>query len=60
MGPSEVFVNVAVKVHDINEVDEKEVVDEQVEEVLGERITKTQEGGTQYTVALRDDDGNTM
>ena len=51
MGPSEVFVNVAVKVHDINEIDEKEVVDEQVEEVLGERITKTQEGGTQYTVA---------
>jgi hypothetical protein len=28
--------------------------------VLGERITKSQEGGTQYTVALRDDNGDIM
>ena len=41
-----VYVNVAA------EVDE--------EEVLGEGIIETQEGETQYTVALRDDEEDTM
>ena len=60
MGPSEVFVNIAVEVHDINDINENEVANEHVEEVLGERITKSQEGGTQCTVELRDDNGDIM
>jgi hypothetical protein len=27
MGPSEVFVNIVIEVHDVNEVNENEVVD---------------------------------
>lgn len=41
MEASEVFVNVAIEVDDVNWVNEEEVG----EEVLGESITKTQEGG---------------
>jgi hypothetical protein len=54
MQPNEVFVNVAAK------VDEEEVGNEHVKEVLGEMIIETQKGGTQYMMALRDDEGDTM
>ena len=54
MGPSEVSVNAATKVN------KEEVGDEHVEEVFGGRIIETQEGVTQYIVALRDDKEDTM
>ena len=54
MGPSKVFVNTP------DVVDEEEVDDEHVKEVFGEKVPQTQGGGTQYMVALRDDEGDTM
>ena len=54
MGPCEVSVNAATKVN------KEEVGDEHVEKVFGGRIIETQEGVTQYIVALRDDKEDTM
>lgn len=39
MGPNEVFVNIAIEVDDINEINEEYVGKEVVEEVLGEMMT---------------------
>lgn len=60
MGPCKVFVIFATKVTVVNEVNEEEVGDELVEEVLEERITKCQKIRSQYMMALRDEEGDTI
>jgi hypothetical protein len=49
MRPSKVLVTAVI------EVNEEQVGDEHVEEVLGEGIIETQEGGTWYMAALKND-----
>ena len=51
---------VYVTVSNVIEVNEGEVGNEQVEEVFGESMIETQEGRTQYMMALIEDDRDTM
>lgn len=55
------FVNVAVEVNDVNEVNEEDVGNEHVKEVLGKFDYKNSRRPVECNIlALRDDNGDTM